>query len=176
VSFTPAVETVRASPCLLLAHLGRVAKRRFADALEPTGLTGPQAFALMQLRDRGAISQQELAETMDLDPSKLVTLLNELESDGLAERRRDPCDRRRHIVEISARGRERFADAERAMAAFENQFFSTLAPDERRQLQGLLGRVAHCVARDEIDFSVAETPCEDHAPGAEETAPERASR
>src|SRR5919198_2376848 len=103
MSLNPSVgEAVRANPCLLLAHLGRVAKRRFTDALEPTGLNGPQAFALMQLRNLGPISQQELAETLDLDPSKLVALLNELESDGLAERRRDPGDRRRHIVEISA--------------------------------------------------------------------------
>src|SRR3954454_18388963 len=108
----PAVEKrMRAAPCLLLAHLGRVAKRRFSDALEPIGLKGPHAFALMQLRDLGPISQQELAETLDLDPSKLVALLNELESDGLAERRPDPGDRRRYIVEISARGEERLADA-----------------------------------------------------------------
>jgi DNA-binding MarR family transcriptional regulator len=157
MSLNRAVEqTVRANPCLLLAHLGRVAKRRFADALEPSGLSGPQAFALMQLRDLGPISQQELAETLDLDPSKLVALLNELESHGLAERRRDPGDRRRHIVEISPTGRARLADAERAMAAFENQFFAGLAPDERRQLQGLLGRVAQCVAREEIDLSAEE--------------------
>jgi DNA-binding MarR family transcriptional regulator len=147
-------KTMRANPCLLLAHLGRVAKRRFGEALEPTGLKGPEAFALMQLRDLGPISQQELAETLDLDPSKLVALLNELESDGLAERRRDPGDRRRHIVEISAAGRERLAEAERAMAEFENQFFSGLAPEERLQLQGLLGRVAQCVARDEIEADI----------------------
>src|SRR5436190_3140615 len=119
MSFTPAVgEAVRANPCLLLAHLGRVAKRRFTDALEPTGLNGPQAFALMQLRNLGPISQQELAETLDLDPSKLVALLNELESKGLAERRRDQGDRRRHIVEISESGRARLAEAERAVTAF----------------------------------------------------------
>jgi DNA-binding MarR family transcriptional regulator len=157
-------KSMRGSPCLLLAHLGRVAKRRFADALEPTGLKGPHAFALMQLRELGPISQQELAETLDLDPSKLVALLNELESNGLAERRRDPGDRRRHIVEISAHGHARLAAAEQAMAAFENQFFAGLAADERRQLQGLLGRVAQCLARDEIDSPAEETPCEPDAP------------
>jgi DNA-binding MarR family transcriptional regulator len=163
----PVVEkNMRANPCLLLAHLGRVAKRRFADALEPTGLKGPQAFALMQLRDLGPISQQELAETLDLDPSKLVALLNELESDGLAERRRDPDDRRRHIVEISARGKERLADAESAMAKFEDEFFSGLAAEERLQLQGLLGRVAHCVARDEVESYPEGAPCEGDAPAS----------
>jgi DNA-binding MarR family transcriptional regulator len=151
---------MRAGPCLLLAHLGRVAKRRFADALEPTGLKGPHAFALAQLRELGPTSQQELAETLDLDPSKLVALLNELENDGLAERRRDPGDRRRHIVEISARGRERLADAERAMAEFENEFLSELAPEERRQLQGMLERVAQCAAAEAIASIKEEPPCD----------------
>src|SRR4051812_31017514 len=146
--------SLRSNPCFLLALLGRVAKRRFADALEPTGLKGPEAFALMRLRDLGPISQQELAETLDLDPSKLVALLNELESDGLAERRRDPCDRRRHIVEISPRGHERLADADRVMATFEVDFFSGLAADELDELQGLLARVAQRVACDEIEASL----------------------
>jgi DNA-binding MarR family transcriptional regulator len=153
-------EAVRANPCLLLAHLGRVAKRRFTDALEPTGLNGPQAFALMRLRDLGPISQQELAERLDLDPSKLVALLNELESEGLAERRRDPGDRRRHIVEISDRGRARLTDAETAMSEFETRFFAGLGADERDQLQGLLSRLAQCVGRDEFESPEAERPCE----------------
>ena len=161
---TAVEEAVRANPCLLLAHLGRVAKRRFTDALEPTGLNGPEAFALMQLRDLGPISQQELAETLDLDPSKLVALLNELESAGLAERRRDPGDRRRHIVEISDSGKARLADAERAMAEFETRFFAGLALGEREQLQGLLSRLAQCVGREEMMSPASdEAPCEPEA-------------
>jgi DNA-binding MarR family transcriptional regulator len=164
MSLNPAVEdAVRASPCLLLAHLGRVAKLRYADALAPTGLKGPHAFALMRLRELGPISQQELADTLHLDPSKLVALLNELESDGLAERRRDLCDRRRHIVEISADGRRRLADAERVMAVFENEFLSELAPEERRQLQGLLERLARCAAAEAVASDAEEAACETDA-------------
>jgi len=143
MSLHPAAgEAARANPCLLLAHLGRVAKRRYSEALEPTGLSGPQAFALMQLRNFGPVSQQDLAETLDLDPSKLVALLNELETAGLAERRRDPGDRRRHIVEISATGKKRLAAAEKAISSFESGFFAGLEPGERDQLQGLLSRLA----------------------------------
>jgi DNA-binding MarR family transcriptional regulator len=168
MSLSPVVQkTTRANPCFLLAHLGRVAKRRFAEALEPTGLKGPQAFALMRLRDLGPISQQELADMLDLDPSKLVALLNQLESDGLAERRRDPGDRRRHIVEISPRGHQRLADADRVMADFEVEFFSGLTPDELHDLQGLLARVAQRVSCDEIDASLEDAqPESDPAKGA----------
>jgi DNA-binding MarR family transcriptional regulator len=159
--------SLRANPCFLLALLGRVAKRRFAEALEPTGLKGPEAFALMRLRDLGPVSQQELADMLDLDPSKLVALLNQLESDGLAERRRDPGDRRRHIVEISPRGHDRIADADRVMAAFEGEFFSGLTADELNELQGLLARVAQRVECEELDASLEDTQPEcDTAKGA----------
>jgi DNA-binding MarR family transcriptional regulator len=157
---------MRANPCLLLAHLGRMAKRRVTDVLDATGIKGPHAFALMQLRDLGPISQQELAEALDLDPSKLVALLNDLESQGLAERRRDPVDRRRHIVEISAGGTKRLADAERAMAKFEDEFLRGLQPDERLQLQGLLGRVAQCLSQEDAGAHVEDAPCEAEAPHA----------
>ncbi|HEY1596399.1 MAG TPA: MarR family transcriptional regulator [Thermoleophilaceae bacterium] len=159
-----AEKSLRANPCFLLAHLGRVAKRRFADALEPTGLKGPEAFALMLLRDLGPISQQDLSERLDLDPSKLVALLNELESDGLAERRRDPCDRRRHIVEISSTGHDRLAAADRVMAEFEGEFFSGLSAGDLRELHGLLARVAQQVACDEVGASL------------EDAQPERAAK
>jgi DNA-binding MarR family transcriptional regulator len=118
----------------------------------------------MLLRDLGPISQQDLSERLDLDPSKLVALLNELESDGLAERRRDPCDRRRHIVEISSTGHDRLAAADRVMAEFEGEFFSGLSAGDLRELHGLLARVAQQVACDEVGASL------------EDAQPERAAK
>ena len=54
----------------------------------------------------------EMIEMIGVDPSKLVGLLNDLEAEGLIVRRRDPDDRRRHIVEVSKKGRTRLAAAE----------------------------------------------------------------
>ncbi|HYM81594.1 MAG TPA: MarR family winged helix-turn-helix transcriptional regulator, partial [Candidatus Limnocylindria bacterium] len=45
--------------------------------------------------------QRELGETMAIDHSILVTMLNPLEADGLIERKRSGTDRRRHVVTVT---------------------------------------------------------------------------
>jgi DNA-binding MarR family transcriptional regulator len=126
----------------LLAQLGRAVTRQYRCALSPIGLKPRETHALLQLRDSGAMSQQALGAALDTDASNLVALLNELEAEGLISRRRDPEDRRRHVVEVSKRGTKLVAEVERAAAEVEDEFFAALDEDERLELQGLLARVA----------------------------------
>src|SRR6202035_4268827 len=88
----------------LLEHLARVGRRAFETTLEPGGLRPRHLIALKLLSDQGPASQQALADSLSLDPSNVVGLLNELEERKLITRRRDSADRRRHIVELSPRG------------------------------------------------------------------------
>src|SRR5256885_12584383 len=91
-------------PTLLLIKLGRITLHRFTEALEPFGIRPRHVAALIELRDSGQLTQQSLCGRLHLDPTNLVTVLNELEERGYAKRRRDPADRRRHIVEVSKKG------------------------------------------------------------------------
>src|SRR5258706_3650762 len=91
-------------PLLLMIKLGRITLHRFTEALEPYGVRSGQVGALMELRDHGKMSQQSLCGQLHLDPTNLVAILNELEEAGLASRRRDPEDRRRHIVDVTKKG------------------------------------------------------------------------
>src|SRR3954467_10560810 len=84
---------------LLLIKLGRITMHRFSEALEPFGIRPRHVAALIELRDRGELTQQSLCTQLHLDPTNLVAILNELEERGYATRRRDPQDRRRHLVE-----------------------------------------------------------------------------
>jgi len=91
-------------PMLLMIKLGRITMHRFTQALEPYGVRPRHVAALIELRDRGELTQQSLCGQLHLDPTNLVTILNELEERGYATRRRDPQDRRRHLVEVSKQG------------------------------------------------------------------------
>jgi DNA-binding MarR family transcriptional regulator len=126
----------------LLAQLGRAVTRQYRCALSPIGLKPRETQALLRLRANGAISQQALGAALDIDASNLVALLNDLETDGLISRRRDPGDRRRHLVEVSKRGTKLLCEVERAAVEVEDQFFAALDEDERVALQDLLARVA----------------------------------
>ena len=103
------------------------------------GIRLKEYVTLSNLRD-GARAQSELCATMHMDANNCVLLLNDLEDAGRVERRRDPADRRRHIVEMTPAGRKALARAERAMEGLEGEVLGALTPDEREVLRGLLGR------------------------------------
>jgi DNA-binding MarR family transcriptional regulator len=135
------VATPSVSPGLLLARLGHGAMQLYRDSLAHTGLKPPHVAALVALRTE-LVGQQALGEATGLEPVKLVGILNDLESAGLVERRRDAVDRRRHIVAITCAGRDRLSEVERLSALAEERLLAGLTPAQRDQLALLLRLVA----------------------------------
>jgi MarR family transcriptional regulator, lower aerobic nicotinate degradation pathway regulator len=125
-------------PALLMIKLGRITMHRFTEALEPFGIRPRHVAALIELRDRGQLTQQSLCGQLHLDPTNLVAILNELEQRGFAARRRDPDDRRRHLVEISKKGLAVLDKVSEVMDGVEDDLLDGLDPAEREQLGGLL--------------------------------------
>ncbi|MET8997322.1 MarR family winged helix-turn-helix transcriptional regulator [Amycolatopsis sp. Hca4] len=122
----------------LLDHLARRLRLRSESVLAPLGLRPRHLIALTVLRDAGGSSQQDLAKFLEMDSTNVVTLLNELETENLVERRRSPEDRRRHLVELTDVGAKLLARAEFALAAVEDEVFSALSDDQRETLYTLL--------------------------------------
>jgi DNA-binding MarR family transcriptional regulator len=132
------LEEHRSSPGLLLALLGHEAMRRLRAAHAAHDLKPRQFQVLGLLHDQGGLAQRDLVQTMGVDPSILVTLLNPLEADGLVTRERDPGDRRRHLVTLTPAGERQLASASRAQKDTEDVLFASLDDDQREQLRGLL--------------------------------------
>jgi DNA-binding MarR family transcriptional regulator len=108
--------------------------------LASLGVRLRHVVVLTLLRDHGTRSQQALADTLRLDPSNVVGLLNEMEDVALIARRRNPDDRRRHVVEITDEGRECLARAEAALGEVEDAALAALDITERRELYRLLAK------------------------------------
>src|SRR3954463_12687726 len=112
---------------VLLTRLSRlVYKRATEDVL---GMRLKMYVTLSNLRE-GPRGQQDLCVSMHLDPNNCVLMLNDLEELGHVERRRDPADRRRHIVEMTPGGQKALLAAERAMESLEDDVLGGLAPEE----------------------------------------------
>ncbi len=125
-------------PTLLMIKLGRITMHRFSEALEPFGIRPRHVAALIELRDHGELTQQSLCGQLHLDPTNLVAILNELEQRGYATRRRDPEDRRRHLVEVSRKGLAVIEKVSEVMDGVETDLLEGFEPAERDQLEGLL--------------------------------------
>jgi DNA-binding MarR family transcriptional regulator len=133
---TPGI--ARRWPTLLMIKLGRITMHRFTEALEPYGIRPRDVAALIELRDHGELTQQSLCGRLHLDPTNLVAILNELEARGYATRRRDPEDRRRHLVEVSKKGIAVIEKVSEAMDGVEDELLSGLDPAERTGVEQLL--------------------------------------
>src|SRR3954453_4807219 len=125
-------------PTLLMIKLGRITMHRFGEALEPFGIRPRHVAALIELRDHGELTQQSLCGQLHLDPTNLVAILNELEQRGYATRRRDPEDRRRHLVQVSKKGLAVIDKVSKAMDGVGEELLDGLAPGEREQVARLL--------------------------------------
>src|SRR6266487_2719204 len=125
-------------PTLLMIKLGRITMHRFSEALEPFGIRPRHVAALIELRDSGQLTQQSLCGQLHLDPTNLVAILNELEQRGYATRRRDPEDRRRHLVDVSKKGIAVIEKVSEVMDGVEADLLDGLEPAEREQLERLL--------------------------------------
>ena len=122
---------------VLLTRLSRlIYKRATEDVL---GLRLKAYVTLSNLRE-GPRGQQDLCVSMHMDANNCVLMLNDLESEGYIERRRDPADRRRHIVELTRDGHKAMLSAERALESLEDDVLGALAPEEREVLRSLLDR------------------------------------
>lgn len=127
-----------ASTLFLLKRLGFAAKQRSLDEYEQTGL-GPYHHAILILLDESAReTQAEIADALGYDRGTLVGLLDELEERKLVERQRDPDDRRRHLVRLTADGKRMLARFRTLARRVEDEFLAPLDGEQREQLHALL--------------------------------------
>ena len=110
------------------------------EALESTGLT-PQHHAVLSLLDEGTRETQgEIADTLGYDRSHLVGLLDELEEKGFVERQRDPGDRRRQLVSLTAAGKEMLGELRMIAKRVEKEFLAPLDAEQKRALHAFAAR------------------------------------
>jgi DNA-binding MarR family transcriptional regulator len=124
-----------------MALLTRLAKQVYRRSTEDLlGMHMRHLMALSYVRDHDGGPQQELAEALCMDANNVVLLLNELEQLGYVDRRRDPSDRRRHLVELTSVGAKALDSAEHRQETIEDDVLKALDDNERATLWRLLGQ------------------------------------
>jgi DNA-binding MarR family transcriptional regulator len=131
------------SSSFLLKRLGFLLKEQaFAQLVEATGLSPYHHAVLALLEEDPRETQAMIADALGYDRSHLVGILDELEERGLIERKRDPGDRRRHLVSLTAEGKRALARLRAVVTQMEDEFFAPLDPAQREALHALLLELA----------------------------------
>jgi DNA-binding MarR family transcriptional regulator len=133
----PAIKTPQMTGTMgLLSQLNRVVYRRATEDF--LGMKLKQLITLELLAGQEGCLQQELGATLMIDPNNCVLLLNDLDDRGYVERQRDPRDRRRHIVVITAAGLKALDKGQAKLEELEGEVLANLDIDERERLRDLL--------------------------------------
>jgi MarR family transcriptional regulator for hemolysin len=136
---------------LHLAATARAVSRAFDAALAGAGGSLPVWLVLLNLKTRPVANQRQLADAVGVREATLTHHLNAMETDGLITRRRDPVNRRIHVVELTAAGEAAFVRLRGAAVAFDRRLRRGFSDDEMSHLEGLLGRLSANVGAGEPD-------------------------
>jgi DNA-binding MarR family transcriptional regulator len=120
-----------------LGYLLKHAQLRFfelsAAALGPLGVSGQEAAVLRAIDCPDPLSQGDVALRMRIDRTTMVALIDDLERKDLAQRRQDPSDRRKNVVELTDKGREILRRANQVAEEAEEVFLSPLSLEQRER-------------------------------------------
>ena len=126
---------------LHLTRVSRAVSRAFDDALAATGGSLPVWLVLISLKSGQRASQREIADAVGIQGATLTHHLNAMESAGLVTRRRDPDNRRMHLVELTPAGDALVLRMFQAATAFDAQLRTGLTEHDVGQLEALLTRL-----------------------------------
>ena len=135
----------------LIGKIGVMARKRFTERLDSLGLNLRMWGVLNVLDVEGALTQHALGRCVGIDPSSMVSTIDDLEARGLVERRRHPSDRRAHALHLTEAGSETLARGRALARQAQDELLAPLDDDERKQLHELLLRVAQ--AADEVEVA-----------------------
>jgi MarR family transcriptional regulator, transcriptional regulator for hemolysin len=126
---------------LRLSRAARSVSRAFDDALTDAGGSLPVWLVLISLKSQRLPSQRELADAVGIREATLTHHLNAMDAQGLITRRRDPANRRVHVVELTEKGEAAFHRMRSAAAAFDRRLRSGVSETDVANLEDLLSRL-----------------------------------
>jgi DNA-binding MarR family transcriptional regulator len=135
-------ETGKGQPAFLLAQLGAHAASQFAERLGVLALAPADAGILRLLRVAAGLSQQELASKLQIHPSRLVAILDNLEKRSFVERRTNAGDRRLYSLYLTKEGGEVLEKIGKIAREHQDALLAALNKEERDQLADLLLKIA----------------------------------
>jgi MarR family transcriptional regulator for hemolysin len=136
---------------LRLTRTAKTLSRAFDDALAEAGGSLPVWLVLISLKSQQLGNQRALAEAVGIREATLTHHLNAMDAQGLITRRRDPANRRVHLVELTEAGEATFGRLRGAALEFDQRLRDGISSEDVAVLGDLLGRLERNVADHDHD-------------------------
>ena len=122
------MDDVLTSAGYLLLKAGKYIGEEFEGALAELGLTAREFLVLSYVRAADGLSQQALSARLGVDPTLIVAVVDTLEDRVIVRRAKDPADRRRNLLSLTADGVAVHDQAVAAARRAEDAFLAPLRP------------------------------------------------
>jgi MarR family transcriptional regulator for hemolysin len=129
-----------------LASTAKEVSRAFSEALAAAGGSEHVWLILLAIKTRESANQRALAAAVGIQGATLTHHLNAMEDAGLVTRRRDPHNRRIHVVELTADGEAAFHRMRAAAVEFDKRLRGDLSDDELERAAAVLNQLRANVA------------------------------
>ncbi len=123
----------------LIARADRGVRRGVATLIAPHDLSLPQYTALSLLRERGGLSNAQLARRIFVTPQSMAAVISSLEQRGLIAR--TPASGRVLRTELTADGRRVLAICEALVDDYEQELLAELSPRQQSTLREALAKI-----------------------------------
>jgi DNA-binding MarR family transcriptional regulator len=126
----------------LLSQLGAQSSRRWVERLASLGLDAREVMLFRHVALNEGRSQREVADAIGLPASRIVGLVDRLETKGWIRRATGRHDRRTNSLELAPAGRAVLEQIVAVGAEHEAELTRGLEPNERAELLRLLRKVS----------------------------------
>jgi MarR family transcriptional regulator for hemolysin len=127
--------------CWLLTRASQLLTGELTRALQDSGIS-PRQHAVLAMAKTGEHTQTDLARAVGLDKTTMMVTLDELERDGLAERRPLANDRRARVIVVTPEGERSVREAEEILERVRDQILGLLPAEQRDSFLQSLGALA----------------------------------
>lgn len=132
---------ILAAACFRLGMYGAKVTHTFAERVAPTGLSHKQV-GLLAIVDAGvATSQREISQRLQVAPSLVVSLVDQLVELRAVRRERNSTDRRIQVIELTDRGRELLTGAEQIARVVDEEMRAGLTAKAKAALDALIAEL-----------------------------------
>lgn len=134
-------DSIRTRLPYLLARAHQRQLDVFARHTAAFDIAGREYAVMLLLEAHHKLWQSQIAEALGLDRTTVTYLVDGLEQRDWVARRRDPADRRAHVVGLTPAGEQALIDIKPAVIEAKAELLAPLREDEQDQLRDLLMRL-----------------------------------
>ena len=135
----------------LVKQVELAVRAQLDDLLRPAGITASQYTALTALERQADLTSAQLARSSFVTAQSMADMVTSLAEQGVISRRRDPSDRRRLVLSLTARGRRMLERYRPKVAALEKQMLGALSARQAADLRRYLLACREGLADEPLD-------------------------